>query len=71
MKANGYPDRRTPRPPKTTHAPSGMFSLCGAYFSPTPAADGSLPAVTCRRCIKATDRANKRFKILTDELENT
>jgi len=55
MKMNGYPDRRTPRPPTTTHAPSGKFSLCGAYFAPTPAGD-EFPVVTCKRCIRTMEK---------------
>jgi len=55
MKMNGYPGRRTPRPPTTKHAPSGKFSLCGAYFAPIPAA-GEYPVVTCKRCIRTMEK---------------
>jgi len=54
MKANGYPDRRSPRLPTTVHAPSGKFSLCGAYFAPQ-AVLGEYPIVTCKRCIRVMD----------------
>jgi len=63
MKANGYPDRRTPRPPTAAHAPSGQFSLCGAYFAPIPAEDGTLPIVTCKRCIRTMERLVQKMQL--------
>lgn len=58
MKANGLPGRpRKDRPVTTTHAPSGSFSLCGAYFAPSSLEDdASFPVVTCKRCLRSMAR---------------
>ena len=54
MKYDGTPRSRRlkHRGPKTTHAPSGQFSLCGAYFAPEEASNDTLPVVTCKRCLR-------------------
>jgi len=63
MKANGYPDRRQPKPSTANHAPKGRFSLCGAYFAPVPAEDGTIPVVTCKRCILALNGEARKLRL--------
>jgi len=56
MKYDGTPRRINHKGPKTTHAPSGQFSLCGAYFAPEEANDGAPAVVTCKRCLRTLSR---------------
>jgi len=52
------------KPPSTAHnGPPGGMSYCGAYFAPLPEPDGSIPEVTCKRCLRAMAKLESAARV--------
>ena len=51
------------KPPTTAHGgPPGGMSFCGAYFAPLPGPDGTIPEVTCKRCLRTMEKLTEDRK---------